>query len=601
MTAARTLTGAERSLDDLDLELRHLVRGEAQLRLRIGTMLHALFRTGGHRELGFSSIDAYVEERCGQSRWWGRDTRALARRLEEKGLTQVRAALRAGRIPWTMADLLSRHASAADERFWIDEAASETLRSMQARLTQKTGRVQRPLDESFARPTRWLSVNELRMLALSRLLVDYLSGGSASDEMLMTALLGEAETSLQSLVGWEAPAGEQAGAEPRALEARLALAREAFRRLVEPAGSRAASVAEDSARTSRCTSEPLAVPVVPEAPLPSGALALDRAIAESCRRLAERAVRMGELARRVITARMWRRRGYASPSAYAEQHLGLSLSTLEHHATLARRLARHPELREALCEGVIGAEAAQLVGRVLGKASDPALVIAWVSRAGARTYKHLREEVNAVLLGASLDPTVSRMPPSDDELQTLAALERRVQSGEVFRSLLGAHTPGPQTFVTLASASDTAAGVRPLNLTLPTELHRYWLDLEARFHDLAGRQSSFVAFMCTSLWSTWLPYLESRSDKWGEVYRRDRHRCSNPVCSRRDLTPHHVVFQSHGGGDELENMVTLCSWCHLDGVHRGRVAVRREGRELGWRVGPPGFLRVEGRTVVTRG
>src|ERR1044072_5560179 len=46
------------------------------------------------------------------------------------------------------------------------------------------------------------------------------------------------------------------------------------------------------------------------------------------------------------------------------------------------------------------------------------------------------------------------------------------------------------------------------------------------------------------------------------VYRRDAFRCSSPVCTRRDVTPHHLVFRSRGGGDEDENVASLCVWCH---------------------------------------
>ena len=66
------------------------------------------------------------------------------------------------------------------------EAITSTVRAMQAKLT---GRTSEPAPER-------IMVNALRML------VTYLSGHRASDEMLVTALLGEAETSLPSLEGF---------------------------------------------------------------------------------------------------------------------------------------------------------------------------------------------------------------------------------------------------------------------------------------------------------------------------------------------------------------------------------------------------------------
>jgi 5-methylcytosine-specific restriction endonuclease McrA len=55
------------------------------------------------------------------------------------------------------------------------------------------------------------------------------------------------------------------------------------------------------------------------------------------------------------------------------------------------------------------------------------------------------------------------------------------------------------------------------------------------------------------------------------VYTRDDWHCR--YCNRNEsLTPHHVVYQSAGGGDTLDNLVTLCIKCHND-VHEGRLTV----------------------------
>ncbi|HEV8247244.1 MAG TPA: hypothetical protein VGP93_15810, partial [Polyangiaceae bacterium] len=54
----------------LDAELIRLGRGVAALRLRVGEALEALGSSGGHHELGFSSLEAYARERCEQSGRW---------------------------------------------------------------------------------------------------------------------------------------------------------------------------------------------------------------------------------------------------------------------------------------------------------------------------------------------------------------------------------------------------------------------------------------------------------------------------------------------------------------------------------------------------
>lgn len=47
------------------------------------------------------------------------------------------------------------------------------------------------------------------------------------------------------------------------------------------------------------------------------------------------------------------------------------------------------------------------------------------------------------------------------------------------------------------------------------------------------------------------------------LYTRDRWKCTK--CGRRtSLTPHHIKKRSQGGGDTLDNLITLCVDCHRD-------------------------------------
>lgn len=55
------------------------------------------------------------------------------------------------------------------------------------------------------------------------------------------------------------------------------------------------------------------------------------------------------------------------------------------------------------------------------------------------------------------------------------------------------------------------------------------------------------------------------------VYQRDDWHCRHCNCSSA-LTPHHVVYQSAGGEDTLDNLLTLCLKCHTD-VHERRLVI----------------------------
>ena len=57
------------------------------------------------------------------------------------------------------------------------------------------------------------------------------------------------------------------------------------------------------------------------------------------------------------------------------------------------------------------------------------------------------------------------------------------------------------------------------------------------------------------------------------MYARDRWHCQS--CNNtRGLTPHHIVTRGRCGGDELENLVTLCIRCH-DAIHDGKLAIEQ--------------------------
>jgi hypothetical protein len=85
---------------------------------------------------------------------------------------------------------------------------------------------------------------------------------------------------------------------------------------------------------------------------------------------------------------------------------------------------------------------------------------------------------------------------------------------------------------------------------------------------------------------TWKPALASRSTPHRRAIARDGGCCQVPGCSRAAVHAHHVLYRSRGGGDELENLTSLCAAHHLHGVHRGFVRVRgRAPGELRWELG----------------
>ena len=89
-------------------------------------------------------------------------------------------------------------------------------------------------------------------------------------------------------------------------------------------------------------------------------------------------------------------------------------------------------------------------------------------------------------------------------------------------------------------------------------------------------------------------------NRWKALHDRDRHRCDSPVCKSRSATNHHVRYRAHGGGDEPENQITLCEFCHLDGEHGGRLRVRGTASKPEWWIGRTPVMHIEGREVRLR-
>lgn len=54
-------------------------------------------------------------------------------------------------------------------------------------------------------------------------------------------------------------------------------------------------------------------------------------------------------------------------------------------------------------------------------------------------------------------------------------------------------------------------------------------------------------------------------------FRRDSWRCRH--CGDRNaLHPHHVIYRSHQGPNELNNLITLCAQCHM-AHHNGKLKI----------------------------
>jgi hypothetical protein len=119
---------------ELDAELCEASKGVAGLRLELGQALGALVNKNAAAELGYSSLHCYALQRCSQTGRWADDARRVAVRLGS--LPALRAALVTGEVNWSMAELVSRHATAETDGELVEQAKGLTVRQMRERLGQ---------------------------------------------------------------------------------------------------------------------------------------------------------------------------------------------------------------------------------------------------------------------------------------------------------------------------------------------------------------------------------------------------------------------------------------------------------------------------------
>ena len=645
------------SVEALDEKLSRAARSAGGLRLGLGEQLERLARMSGHHELGFSSIEAYALERCERSARWVQASRALARRLQ--GLPAVRRALATNRISFCMAQVIATVANAEDEDVWLADAENRTVRQMRALVREReaasaesvVAAASASTEEERGTLTVTVDREEVWLFECARTLVRHVGG--ATLEETLEALVGEGTIALLP----EVPRGRvpELGQEPsdaaqRFWEAQLAAWRDEAEarcesRVVAHARQNTRAEARDGEHVEQRREEGLEGTRRASAPgeqqleraerkreEPSGfdaahdPVALDADLRRLAAELARKDLSIGRLAEAFWKADGWRRIGYATESQYARERLGCSLSSMKAKRGLARRVDKLPRLALAIEARELGYEAARLVAVV----AVPETEEAWVARARERTVRHLREEVDAVQMLGRLSGRRAMLPPSDGTMNRIATVESTIVSGRAFRdpspgpppnpgpnsdhtsanlAALGEPHGGPgQLFAELAELADltvaaatatqdrraAAQGRVTLRFRAGVGLIRYYRSLEAAFRRHRPEPVSFFRFLCVALIDSWRHTLGT-SVEYGRIYERDRFRCTSPVCTRRDVTPHHLTFRSHGGDDSDDNVASLCLWCHLEGVHGGRLTARPPASEVEWTLGRSAHTIVRGR------
>ena len=239
---------------------------------------------------------------------------------------------------------------------------------------------------------------------------------------------------------------------------------------------------------------------------------------------------VGHLSMLLINTGLWRDMKFLDVDHYASERLGMSGRAVEQRAWLERRLWDFPALRSAMRDGRLGYEKARLVARC----SSSAFIDAWIAKAETMKVVELARAVEA-----------------DEEAQMCARKEWAVR--------------------------------------LPADVHQVFnaacRAVRAAAQEWIGTSTCLVV-MCQHFIDTYEAETKRPNTPASRAMERDRGLCTCPGCSKSADHVHHIVYRSHGGGDEEENLTSLCQAHHLRGVHDGYVRVQGAAPDaLQWQLG----------------
>lgn len=248
----------------------------------------------------------------------------------------------------------------------------------------------------------------------------------------------------------------------------------------------------------------------------------------------------GHLAMLMRMLGLWRDLGFASFGHYCDERLGIARRTVDERISLERKLQEFPSLQGALTERRVSYEQA----RIISRCATEKTVDEWIARAGDLTCIEL-----------------ARAATANEEAQMCGRNELVMFV--------------PRSITSLLSAACRAV------------------------REVAGRwipPGDCLALVSRHFIAVWEHVLKRRQTPQSRAVERDDGLCQVPCCSRAAAHAHHIVYRSHGGGDEQANLVSLCAVHHMRVLHCG--FIRAEGHapdgitwELGVRWGMPPLMR----------
>jgi hypothetical protein len=505
-------------------ECESLARGDGADELMLGEVLLRLFDGDRLLQLGFARQVDYARERLGVAPRTMYRWLRLARKLASR--PSLRRAVIGGAVSASKALVVAPVARGGEEERWVGVAMRVSLGELERRV-RGAGSAPAPDPYEFDSVILDMTEPERRRVDVAMTVAELVVGPGTPRWQRLEAMCME----------W---LGEHAGGDGVGSGGAEARRRRALAAANPPPRAPRASAAESIPSTEGIPGEVPAAssatrPLAARGSSPRDARSLDARARALLAQRRGREERLGRLLRRIRDERLHREAGYRWFETYCRERLGMAPRSVRERLWLETRLDELPALREAYAAGRMPRTKVTLIAR----AATPADVDERIAEACATTWQQL-----------------DRQERAEEDRRDRAAGRYRVW--------------GP------LDAAETMA--------LALGVARAWLRSQT---GESATDGAALAAMADHFVVVWAPQLAAwratRSRK--EVMLRHGGVCGVPGCSRPAQHEHHVVFRSHGGGDERENRVALCAAHHLHGVHRGYLAVQGvAGRRLLWTV-----------------
>jgi hypothetical protein len=313
----------------------------------------------------------------------------------------------------------------------------------------------------------------------------------------------------------------------------------------------------------------------------------------------------------IMNRRLYRMLGYSNMAQYAEAELKFSKTRRNNFIQLARKLEQLPAVKQSLATGDLGYTNALEIIQV----ATPVTQDKWITEATSVGRRELASKVKRIKAkarrrrgGAAKVGQGSLLPENPVEMDLAAevpvriSLEMTPEQFARFESLvekahkLGAVPAGQNKADTVLAGLDslvkgtstTATASNKIVSAKPTRRRVFPPPFQIHVHQCPECGKSTVhtsrGEMEMSRADTERAECDSQIKRPGqrntstippgrrtEVLERDRFVCQAPGCGNsRFLEIHHVKSRSQGGGNELDNLITLCSGCHRL-HHEGRL------------------------------